>query len=575
MHTVPPPAPALEDLETPRLVLRDGTVASVRTARPSDHEAVARFFRELSPESRRKRFLIAGEPPDELIDRFCDDSDAARALTLIALRRVRDDSRVVAVASYFSAPNDAAEIAFAVDDRFQGKGLSTLLLERLAEHAAAHGLKRFHATTLADNTPMLEVFRDSGFAIRSKLEGGVVDVQLSLEPSVEGVLAAERRRHLATVRSMRPMLAPRAVAVIGASRDEAKIGGRILRALKAAEFTGALYVVHREASEVFGVQAFRSARDLPAGVDLAIIAVPQPSVIGVVDDCAAAGVKTLVVITAGYAEVGAEGRAAQTALVERVRGYGMRMIGPNCMGLLNTSPLVRLNASFSPVVPPAGRVAFSSQSGALGIAILELAGERHVGLSGFVSVGNKADVSSNDLLEYWEEDPATRMILLYLESFGNPRRFARLARRVGREKPIVAIKAGRTQAGSRAAGSHTAALAASDTAVHALFRQSGVIRAATVDEMFDIAACLDSQVLPRGNRVAIVTNAGGPGILATDACEAAGLTVAEFSPDTQARLAGFLPATASVGNPVDMIASAGRREYEQTIESGTDRHRRR
>src|SRR6185436_8204096 len=286
-------------------------------------------------------------------------------------------------------------------------------------------------------------------------------------------------------------------------------------------------------------------RELPADADLAVIAVPPDAVLSAVDDCAGAGVKALVVITAGFAEAGHDGRTRQNTLVEKARGYGMRMVGPNCMGLLNMSADVRLNASFSPVFPPGGHVALSSQSGALGIAILGLAAQRHMGLSTFVSVGNKADVSGNDLLEYWEEDPQTRVILLYLESFGNPRRFARIARRVARHKPIVALKAGRTVAGSRAAGSHTAALAASDTAVDALFHQSGVIRAETIDEMFDIAACLDAQPLPKGGRVAIVTNAGGPGILAVDACEAAGLTVPEFSPGTQARLRSFLPPTAS------------------------------
>ena len=323
---------------------------------------------------------------------------------------------------------------------------------------------------------------------------------------------------------------------------------------------------------VDGRPSHRSARDLPAGVDLAIVAVPADAVLGVVDDCAAAGVKALVVVTAGFAEVGADGRALQEQLVEKVRGYGMRMVGPNCMGLLNTDPAVRLNASFSPLFPQAGHIALSSQSGALGLAILGLAAARDVGLSQFVSVGNKADVSGNDLLEYWEGDARTRVLLLYLESFGNPRRFARLARRISRSKPIVVVKAGRTRAGSRAAGSHTAALAANDTAVDALFHQSGVIRAGTIDEMFDIATCLDAQPLPKGRRVAIVTNAGGPGILAADACVAAGLTVAEFSPATCARLSAFLPPTASVANPVDMVASAGPDEYRQAIEvAATDR----
>jgi acyl-CoA synthetase (NDP forming) len=268
--------------------------------------------------------------------------------------------------------------------------------------------------------------------------------------------------------------------------------------------------------------------------------------------------------------VGESGRALQQQLVERVRNYGMRMVGPNCMGLLNAATDVSLNASFSPVMPPPGSVAFSSQSGALGLAILELARQRGVGLSTFVSVGNKGDVSSNDLLQYWELDPATSVILLYLESFGNARRFARIARRIARTKPIVAVKAGRTRAGSRAAGSHTAALAASDAAVNALFLQSGVIRADTIDEMFDIAACLEAQPLPAGRRVAIVTNAGGPGILAVDACEAAGLSVGEFSEATRAQLRAFLPPEATVTNPVDMVASAGPDEYGRTVQAALE-----
>ena len=566
MHPLAPSPPAVDDPAAPRLVLRDGTVASVRRSTPGDREAMRRFFHELSPESRRRRFFTAGEPADLLVDRLCDSADEQRSVTLVAVRQVGDDTRLIAVGSYIASTPGVAEAAFAVDDRFQGKGLGTELLERLAAIAAGHGFRRFEATTLTDNNAMLEVFRDSGFEVRSKSAAGCVEVQLSLTPSVEGVVSAETRRRRATAASLRPMLEPRAVAVIGASRDPASIGRRILDALVAAGFSGPVYPVNPAADEVAGLRAYRSVRDVPAGVDLAVVAVPRDHVLAVVDDCAAAGVKSLVVITAGYAEAGDEGRARQQELVERVRGYGMRMVGPNCMGLLNAGPAVQLNASFSPIFPPSGHVGLSSQSGALGLAILHLASARGVGLSTFVSVGNKADVSSNDLLEYWEEDPATRVILLYLESFGNPRRFARLARRIGRTKPIVAVKAGRTRGGSRAAGSHTAALAANDVAVDALFHQSGVIRADTIDEMFDIAACLDAQPLPAGRRVAIVTNAGGPGILAVDACESSGLTVAPFSAETRARLGAFLPATASTGNPVDMVASAGPDEYRQAIE---------
>lgn len=563
MQIVAPTALAADD-PAMRAVLRDGTVAMLKIADAGDRGPIRRFFHDLSPESRRKRFFSMAEPSDDLIGRLSDSSDPARAATVLAMRVVDGEVRPVAVGSYIGTGNGSAEAAFAVDDRFQGKGLGTILLERLAALAAAHGLSRFEATTLPENAAMIEVFHESGFEIRSKTQRGTIDVQLSLNPTSATVAAADRRMAAAAAQSLRPVLEPASVAVVGASRDPSSIGRRVLKALVEAGFGGSIYPINPKATELEGRRCYCTLAEIPHGVDLAIIAVPKSLVIDVVDHCAAAGVKSVVVITAGFAEVGDEGRARQAALLERVRGYGMRMVGPNCMGLLNAR--LKLNASFSPIVPSSGGVALSSQSGALGIAILQLAAERGVGLSTFVSVGNKADVSGNDLLQYWEADPHTAVILLYLESFGNARRFAQLARRVGRIKPIVCVKAGRTKAGSRAAGSHTAALAASDTAVDALFHQTGIIRAQTLDEMFDIAACLEGQPLPRGRRVAIVTNAGGPGILAVDACEAAGLTVAPFSNETRARLLTFLPPEASVGNPVDMVASAGPDDYRRAIE---------
>jgi acetate---CoA ligase (ADP-forming) len=566
MRPVTPPLPAGDQIDSPRLMLRDGTVATVREATAADRDAIRRFFHDLSPDSRRKRFFTPAEPADDVIDRIADSSDRHKALSLVVQRLRSDDLRPVAIASYIAVNARVAEVAFAVDDSFQGKGLSTALLERLAIRAAQNGFERFEATTLADNTPMLEVFRDSGFEIRSKTSAGVVELQLSLTPSADGVRSAEDRDRRATAASLVPMLKPKAVAVIGVSRDPFGIGRRVFDALRSAGFTGPIYPVNPRLEEIDGIRVYHSARELPAGTDLAIVAVPAPAVLGVADDCAAAGVRSLVVISAGFAEAGEAGRALQRNLVERVRNHGLRMVGPNCMGLLNASPDVRLNASFSPIMPPSGNVSLLSQSGALGIAILDLAAQRRVGLSTFISVGNKADVSGNDLLQFWEGDPETSVILLYLESFGNPRRFARIARRIGHTKPIVVVKAGRTRAGSRAAGSHTAALAASDVAVDALFQQTGVIRADTIDEMFDIAACLDTQPLPAGGRVAIVTNAGGPGILAVDACVAAGLDVVEFSETTRTRLAAFLPPEASIGNPVDMVASAGPDEYRRAVE---------
>jgi acetyl coenzyme A synthetase (ADP forming)-like protein len=401
---------------------------------------------------------------------------------------------------------------------------------------------------------------------RTNSEGLMYTLQDRNGAAVVAPASTEARGQAARVASLRPFFRPRSVAVIGASRDPAGVGHRLLRALLAGPFPGVVYPVNPRAAEVAGLRAYPSAREMPGAADLAVIAVPRDAVPGVVDDCAARGVPALVVITAGFAEVGAEGRRLQQRLAEKVRAAGMRLIGPNCLGLLVTDPAVRLNATFVPVSPPPGRVAVSSESGGLGLAILAEAGRLGLGVSACVSVGNRADVSSNDLLEYWEQDGGTDVVLLYLESFGNPRRFARIARRVGRRKPVVAVKAGRTQAGRRAAGSHTAALAARDVAVDALFHQTGVLRAETLAEMFDLAAALGAQPLPAGRRVGVVTNAGGPAILCADACEAAGLRLPELSAALKARLAAFLPAAASLGNPVDMIASATPEQFARTVE---------
>ena len=546
-----PPAAMTAPPLTSRLVLRDGSTAGVRPATASDRDAMRRFFDELSPASRRLRFLAETSASDELVDRLCDNHVPDKALTLIVCRRADSENQIIGVGSYFADSDSSAEVAFAVDDRFHGRGIATALLERLAAFGREHNFEYFSASVLPENSEMLDVFRDSGFDAHSTTEAGVVEVRLSLQPSTTSVSAADERERLATIASLHAILQPRAVAVIGASRRQSNLGRRVLDSLTRSGFTGAIYPVNAAASDLDGERCYPSARDLPPGVDLAVIAVPRELVLPVVDDCAAAGVRGLVVISAGFAETDARGRELQTALVERVRGYGMRMVGPNCMGVINTDPHVGLNASCAERLPPPGRVALASQSGGLGLAVLNLAAGRQIGLSTFVSLGNKADISGNDILQYAEHDPATSVVLLYLESFGNPRRFGQLARRVSRTKPIVVVKSGRTAAGLRAAASHTAGLAASELAVDGLFQQAGVIRADTIDEMFDIAACLDAQPLPRGRRVAIVTNAGGPGILAADACVAGGLDVLEKAADRT--------------NPIDLIASTDGRAYRDTI----------
>jgi acetyl coenzyme A synthetase (ADP forming)-like protein len=561
------PSSCSDGTEQDFLTLRDGSTAQVHVAGPGDREALIAFFENLSPQSRWRRFFSLALPAPDLIASLCDCSRPRSALTLVATRVQEGQPRIIATGSYQAKHRNTAEVAITVADDFQHKGLGTLLLERLALVAVRHGFTHFWAVARMENQPMLQVFREAGFSCTERPECGEVEIDLALAPTAAGLSRLETRHRIATVASLSPFFRPHSVAVVGASRDPRAIGHQLVDALLQGEFRGKVYPVNPKATTIAGLRTYPSVRGLLEPVDLAILATPRDAILGIVDDCAARGVRALIVITAGFAEVGREGAELQKRLVEKVRGYGMRMIGPNCLGLVSTDPDVRLNATFIPYFPPHGSVAMSSDSGALGLAALAVAGRLGLGISRCVSVGNRADVSSNDLLEYLGEDAGSQVILLYLESFGNPRRFARIARRVSRSKPIIAVKAGRTRAGRRAAGSHTAALAAADVAVGALFHQTGILRAETLEEMFDLAAALGSQPLPRGRRVAIVTNAGGPAILCADACEVAGLTVPELSQKLRSQLAASLPRTASLGNPIDMIASATPEDFSRTVQA--------
>jgi acetyl coenzyme A synthetase (ADP forming)-like protein len=414
---------------------------------------------------------------------------------------------------------------------------------------------------------MVEVFRESGFPVEIRSEPGIVVVELPTSISPEAVERFEMREQSAAVAAMRSFFAPKSVAVIGASRRRGTIGGEVFHNLITTGFNGPVYPVNPSSGVVQSVAAYKSVIDCPGPVDQAVIVVPAVHVLDAVRECAAKGVKTLVIISAGFSETGEEGLRRQRALMAVCRDAGMRVIGPNCMGIINTAPDVRLNATFAPDFPPDGRVGFLSQSGALGLSVIDYAKQLGLGISTFASVGNKADISGNDLLNYWEADENTDLILLYLESFGNPRKFARIAQRIGKKKPIVVVKSGRSAAGARATSSHTGALiAASDITVDALFQQAGVIRTATLEGLFDVASLLANQPPPKGRRVGILTNAGGPGILCADACEASGLEVSELSESVVNELKGFLPAEAAVVNPVDMIASATPDDYRKSIE---------
>lgn len=552
------------DVATTDVVLRDGSTICLRPAEERDLDALLAFLRSLSPESLYYRFLGLPSLNASRV-RALTTAGGGAAASLIA----ESGGRIAAFAGFYRDRTsvDRAEVAFAVSDALQGHGIGTRLLERLASIARAQGINTFDAYVMGENRRMLDMFRDSGFAVTTLLEDAVCHVIVSLSVTEGFADKAAARSRMAATASMKAFFEPRVVAVVGANRERGKIGSEILHNLVAAGFTGTIVPVHPTAPEIEGLTAYPRVIDIPGPVDLAVIVVPAAHVLAAVDDCISRNVPAICVISAGFSECDAEGRAREAILVDRIRQAGCRLIGPNCMGLLNTNPAVRLNATFSPVYPPAGGVAMSTQSGALGLAILDYAKRLNIGISSFVSVGNKPDVSGNDLIQYWADDPATSVILLYLESFGNPRKFSEIARRVARTKPIVAVKAGRSTAGSRAAASHTGALASSDTVVDALFRQAGVIRTERLEELFDVAALLSHQPVPRGARVAILTNAGGPGILAADACEANGLQLPSLSEATRTELRSFLPAAASVGNPVDMLASAPADHYRRALET--------
>lgn len=365
---------------------------------------------------------------------------------------------------------------------------------------------------------------------------------------------------------VRRLLSPRTVAVIGASRDPQSVGGAVFRNLLQGGFKGIVFPINPKTPSVAGVMSYPTVLDVPGDVDLAVVVVPAAIVLEVVEQCGKKGVPGLVIISAGFGEAGEEGKKRERELKEKVLSYGMRLVGPNCLGIINTDGGVRINATFSPVAEPlAGNISIGTQSGALGLALLDYADKMKLGIRSFVSIGNRVDISSNDLLDYWEDDAETEVIALYLESFGNPRSFSRTARRVARKKPIISVKAGRSEVGARAATSHTGALAAADVAVDAVFRQAGVIRVNTILEMFNVVKLLAHQPAPAGSRVGILTNAGGPGVLAADACEGWGLAVPALSKKTRDRLREFLPKEAALTNPVDMIATAPPESYERAL----------
>ncbi len=537
-------------------VLADGATVHLRPIRPDDAERLVAFHNRQSSESIYFRFF---SPRPRLSERDVERFTNVDYRDRMAFVAILADS-LIGVARYDREPGTArAEVAFFTDDRHHGRGLATILLEYLAAVAREQGIFDFTAQTLPQNRRMLGVFKQAGFAVTTRFDEGVIDVRLGLEPTLEARTKIEERERRSEARSIERLLAPRSVAVIGAGRQRGGLGHEIVRNLVAGGFEGPVFPVNEAATHVASMSTYATVTDIPGEVDLAIIAVPAADVYEVVNRCVEKGVQGLVIISAGFAETGPEGAEEQRRIVELARHNGLRLIGPNCMGVINTAPRVAMRATFAPVEPEPGGIAFLSQSGTLGTAILETMGELGLAVSTFVSLGNKADVSANDLLQYWEQDERTDAVLLYMESFGNLRNFSRIARRVGRVKPIITVTSGATSIPG------TGLQLPAEATLDALLVQAGIIKVATIGQLFDVTRVLLSQPVPVGPRVAILSNSSGPARLAVDACRGAGLVRAELGSETEAAIAADVPMATHVANPLDLTFQADPEHFEAAL----------
>jgi acetate---CoA ligase (ADP-forming) len=546
------------------VILRDGSALRLRSPRPEDEAAIRAFFDGLSFESRYLRFHGAGR--SDLISRDYANADLDARVPLLA----HLGDRVVAVAGYdrLNEP-DAAEVAFAVAEDQQGRGLATAMLQQLADVAAGRGITRFDAEVMGENRPMLHVFANAGFGVRRASTGGIVHLALDLTPTVTLAERIDDRTHAATVLSLRALLAPRSIAVVGASAREGSVGGAIFRGIVEGGYRGVATPVHPDLGVVGSTRAVGSLADLEEPAELAVVAVAAGEVLGVARDAADAGVRALLVVSTGFADTDEpEGVAREAQLLAEVRAHGLRLVGPNALGVVNTDPDLRLQALIGRVPLRAGGLGLSSQSGALGLALLGHAAARRMGVSSFLALGNRADVSTNDVLEHFADDDRTTVVAFYVESFGNPRRFSQVARRVSRRKPILAVKGTRPRDADAAPGRLRIATALTDAALtEALFSQAGVLRVESTQTLFDAAELLERQPLPAGRALGIVTNSGGLGTVAADAAAARGLALARVGDATRERLAAALPNADRLRNPIDLGVRAGSADERAAVEA--------
>jgi acetyltransferase len=548
------------------VALKDGSSLHLRPIQMSDEERLLALFSRMSKQTIYLRFHhVLTHMSREEARRFCT-VDFVDTFALVGTLGEGEEERIIAVGRYARQPGaNRAQIAFEVEDKYQGLGIGTHLLDQLAYTARDKGISMFEAEVLAENKDMMNVLINSGFNMQRQYQGTTYVGIMDLAPTEVVEQKSSEREKFTSIASLRAFLNPKSVAVIGASRRPNTIGNFVFRNLIQQDFKGVVYPVNPNAEVIAAIKAYPSILDIPGDIDLAIISIPADRVQQVVEECAHKGVRGVVVLTSGFSDIGPDGMERQNKLVNTIRSYGMRMLGPNCMGMINTNPEINLNATFSAVVPPPGNIAFATQSGVLGSAILMYATNLNIGLSTFVSIGNRADVSSNELLQYWEDDPDTDVVLLYLESFGNPRKFTRIARSITSKKPVVAVTSNRTPLQLRVSGSQTGAMATDQAATEALFKQAGILRADTLEDLFDTGSLLANQPLPQGNRVAIISNAGGPALLTADACKARGLEIPSLSPNTTAQLKALLSPRANIANPIDMSPEYTIHQYRDAL----------
>jgi acyl-CoA synthetase (NDP forming)/GNAT superfamily N-acetyltransferase len=550
-------------VQTSDVLLTDGTVGIVRRVSPLDRDEVTLLHGGLALDNLRMRFFnISRVAATAYVEHVLSSCESGSLLALGLWHR----SRLAGLATAELIDRESAEIAFVVTDSEHGLGIATLLLEHLADEARRAGVRRFTAEVLVDNSPMLQVMRDAGFVVRRHSEDGVVTIDMDTGETRSSLAAADTREAVSEAASLRPLLSPRGVAVVGARRDGTGVGAAILSAIIDGGFTGTVVAVHPAGAIAAPVRTVVSFDELTDAPDLVVVAVPAAQVVDIVVAAARCGARAAVVITSGFAEMGIEGARLQAQLTRAARAHGIRVVGPNCLGLLDNQPGVRLDATFGGELPPAGGLAVASQSGGVGIVVLDTARRIGLGVRHFVSLGNKADVSSNDLLSAWLEDPAVGAAALYLESFGNAAKFARIGRTFSERKPLLAVMGGRSGSGQRAGASHTAAAATPSVRVDALFAQAGVIACSDADDLAHTALVMTEQPLPEGDRVAVVGNAGGLGVLAADAVAEAGLAVPAFSKELDERLTHQVAATIGTSNPVDVGAAGSAETLGRAVE---------